>query len=194
MNKAVFLDKDGTINEDLGYLTHPCQIKLLPGSADAIKLLNNAGFKVFVVSNQAGIARGIVTEDILQALDKRLQKEILKNGAFVDRMYYCPHHPEYGVYPYRAMCDCRKPNNGLLKKAAKEHNVDLGASYMIGDKISDIECGKASGAKTILVLTGKGRESNQSEEIRRMAPDFIAKDLFAAVKWLLNGGNGNGKK
>ena len=185
MNKAVFLDRDGTINEDIGYLNHPSQLKLLPKSAEAIKLLNEAGFKIITISNQSGVARGILTEDMLQTIDKKLQKEVLKGGGYIDGMYYCPHHPEHGVYPYKLECECRKPHNGLIKKASKEYGIDTKISYMVGDKLSDIETGKKSGTKTILVLTGKGKKASESKEIKELEPDHIAKNLYDAVKWIL---------
>jgi len=187
MNKAVFLDKDGTINEDIGYINHPDQIKLLPRSADAIKLFNEAGYKVIIISNQSGIARGMLSEDMLQSIDKKLQKEVLKGGGYIDGIYYCPHHPEHGVYPYKLQCECRKPHNGLIKKASKKHDIDLNDSVMIGDKLSDIEAGKKSGTKTVLVLTGSGKKANESKELEKMKPDYIAENLYNAAKWVLEG-------
>lgn len=117
MNKAVFLDRDGTIVEDVGYMNSPEQIQFIPGSIEAIKILNEAGYKVVVISNQAGVARGLVTEDMLQTIDKTLHKWILNGGAHLDGIYYCPHHPEHGVYPYKQACECRKPHPGLIKKS-----------------------------------------------------------------------------
>lgn len=185
MNKAAFLDKDGTINEDVGYLNHPHQVRLLPGSAEAIKMLNDAGFKVIVISNQSGVARGILSEDMMQSIDKTLQKEVLKGGGYIDGIYYCPHHPEHGIYPYKLECDCRKPHNGLIKKASKKHDIDLKRSFMIGDRLSDIETGRQSGIKTILVLTGEGKKAKESKEMSALSPDHVAKDLYSAVKWIL---------
>ena len=115
MNKAVFLDRDGTIIEDVGYLNSPDQIQFIPGSIEAIKKLNLAGFKVIVVTNQAGVARGLIAEDMLQTIDKTLAKQILSGGAHLDGIYYCPHHPDHGLYPYKQNCNCRKPNPGMLK-------------------------------------------------------------------------------
>lgn len=186
MNKAVFLDKDGTINFDVGYLNDPSHLKLIPGSSEAIKMLNKAGFKVVVISNQSGVARGILSEDILQSVDKKLQKELLKEGAFVDAIYYCPHHPEHGVYPYRKACECRKPHNGLVKKAVKNLDIETSRSFFVGDKVSDIETGVNSGTKTVLVLTGKGRESLDREELKKIKPTHIAENLLDAAKWILS--------
>ncbi len=185
MNKAVFVDKDGTIVVDVGYLSDPEKLKLLPYTSSAIKMFNEANFKVFVISNQSGIARGYLSEDILQTIDKKLQKELLKNGAYVDGIYYCPHHPEEGIYPYRGECECRKPQPGLINKAAFEHGLDLCASYVIGDKGSDIETGKRAGTKTILVLTGKGKETLNGGELKGMKPDHISENLHDAAKWII---------
>ncbi len=182
MNKAVFLDRDGTIVEDVGYLSSPEQIKFIPGSIDAIKSLNQSGFKVIVISNQSGIARGHFTEDMLQTIDKIIHRGLLHGGAHIDAHYYCPHHPEQGVYPYQQECECRKPNTGLIKKATEKFNVDPNSSFMIGDKTTDIELGKRSGLKTALVKTGYGQK--QIEHAKE--PDKIAENLAEAVKWVLS--------
>ncbi|NQU16782.1 MAG: HAD family hydrolase [Candidatus Saganbacteria bacterium] len=182
-NKAVFLDKDGTINEDKGYIDHPMKIDLLPNSAKAISLLNQATMRVLVVSNQAGVARGYFGEDMLQAIDKTIQKKLLASHAYYDGIYYCPHHPEFGHYPYKKDCECRKPNPGMLLKAADEYGLDLKDCYMIGDKDSDLEAGRRAGCKTVLVLTGYGEETQKNLNGHR--PDFIAQDLLEAVNWIL---------
>jgi D-glycero-D-manno-heptose 1,7-bisphosphate phosphatase len=184
MHKAVFLDRDGTIVEDVGYLSTPDQIKFIPGAIEAIKKLNEAGYKVVVISNQAGVARGLITEDMLQTIDKTLHRFILNGGAHLDGVYYCPHHPEYGVYPYHQACECRKPHPGLIKRAQRDLNLDLSASYMIGDKATDIEAGKRAGTKTILVLSGRGKE--EKEKLKEK-PNYVAEDLLSAVKWILGG-------
>ncbi|MFH1362501.1 MAG: HAD family hydrolase, partial [bacterium] len=131
MHKAVFLDRDGTIIEDVGYLNNPNDIKFIPGSIEAIKQLNKTGYKVIVITNQSGVARGLIAEDMLQTIDKTMQKHILSGGAHLDAIYYCPHHPDHGHYPHKQNCKCRKPNPGMLKKAAKDHNIDLNQSFMI---------------------------------------------------------------
>ncbi len=182
MHKAVFLDRDGTIIEDVGYLNNPENIKFIPGSISAIKKLNEAGYKIVIITNQAGVARGLIREDILQTIDKTINKHILSNGAHIDAIYYCPHHPEHGVYPYKQDCECRKPNPGMLKKAASDLELDMKNSFVIGDKWSDVEVGKNMELKTALVLTGKGK--NQKEKLTAK-PDFIAKNLAEAVDWVL---------
>ena len=182
MNKAVFLDRDGTIIEDVGYLNSPDQIQFIPGSIEAIKKLNLAGFKVIVVTNQAGVARGLIAEDMLQTIDKTLAKQILSGGAHLDGIYYCPHHPDHGLYPYKQNCNCRKPNPGMLKRAEKDHNIDLTQSIIVGDKATDVLAGKNLGLKSILVTTGKG--AKEQANLNGHA-DHVADNLSAAVNWLL---------
>jgi len=183
VNKAVFLDRDGTIVEDVGYLNDPADLKFIPGSIEAIKKLNQAGFKVVVITNQAGVARGLITENMLQTIDKTLHKWILSGDAHLDGLYYCPHHPEHGSYPYKQACECRKPHPGLLKKAERDLKIDLSKSFMVGDKSSDIEAGKTAGTKTVFVTTGKGqKEKNELKE----QPNHIAANLSQAVDWILN--------
>lgn len=182
LKPAVFLDRDGTVILDAHYLSSPKEIEFLPGAIEGIKKLNEAGWRVIIISNQSGVARGIISEDILQTIDKTMHKLLLAQGAHLDGTYYCPHHPEHGVYPYKEDCDCRKPSPGMLKQAAREHQLDLSRSFMIGDKPSDIEAGENAGTKTILVLTGLGEESKK--KLRKPA-DFIAPDLLAAADWLL---------
>ncbi|MFH1541874.1 MAG: HAD family hydrolase [bacterium] len=179
-DKAVFLDRDGTIIEDVGYLNNPADIKFIPGSLEAIKLLNKAGYKIIIVTNQAGIARGLIREDMLQTIDKTIQRLILNNGAYIEGIYYCPFHAEHGIYPYKQDSQLRKPNPGMLLKAAKDHNIDLAHSWMIGDKDGDIGAGKNAGTKTAFVKTGL-------HTVDRLAnkPDIIAEDLMAAVKTIL---------
>ncbi|MFA6431489.1 MAG: D-glycero-beta-D-manno-heptose 1,7-bisphosphate 7-phosphatase [Candidatus Margulisiibacteriota bacterium] len=177
-NKAVFLDRDGTIIEDLGYVSSPDQVKFIPGSIAVIKTLNQAGYKVVVITNQSGVARGLFPEGMVHSVDKKINKELLSGGAYVDHFYYCPHHPEHGHYPYRTECECRKPHDGLIRKAAKDLNIDLSASFMIGDKVTDIEAGQKAGVKTIFVLTGHGEKEKNTF---KKAPDHISKDLKDAI-------------
>ncbi len=182
MNKAVFLDRDGTIIEDVGYLNSPEQIKFIPGSIEAIKKLNENGYKVVVITNQSGVARSLISEDMLQTIDKTIQKKILNGDAYLDMIYYCPHHPEAGHYPYKQECDCRKPAPGMINKAQKDLNIDLTKSFMIGDKTSDIEAGQRVGIKNILVLSGRGQ--GEKDKIKTQ-PDLIAKTLKEAADWIL---------
>lgn len=182
MHKAVFLDRDGTIIEDVGYLNDPRQIKFIPGAIEAIKLLNENGYKVIVITNQAGVARGLTTEDMVQTINKVIHRNILNGGGVVEAFYYCPHHPEHGVYPYRKDCECRKPHPGLVKKAEKEHQIDLSQSFIVGDKESDLETGTQANIKSILVLTGTGE--NTKKEMKQ-APAHISANLLEAAKWIV---------
>lgn len=182
MNKAVFLDRDGTIVNDIGYMNSPEQLQFIPGSIPAIKKLNEAGYKVVVITNQSGVARGMITEDMLQTIDKTMHKKILNGGAHLDAIYYCPHHPEHGTYPYKQVCECRKPHPGLIKKAERDLGLDLKSSYMIGDKATDIEAGKSAGTSTIMVMSGRGQ---QEKPKLKEQPDHIAADLSRAANWIL---------
>jgi D-glycero-D-manno-heptose 1,7-bisphosphate phosphatase len=180
MDKAVFLDRDGVITQDPPHYAHRTdQLRLIPHSADAIRLLNENGFKVFIVSNQSGIARGYYPEKDTLSFNKELKKELLKKNASIDGIYYCPHHPNAKIKSYRIKCDCRKPEPGMIQKASEEHNIDLSNSFMIGDRTGDIIAGKKAGCKTIHVLTGVGRNELSNEDLKA---DFTTEDLFKAVK------------
>jgi D-glycero-D-manno-heptose 1,7-bisphosphate phosphatase len=185
LNKAVFLDRDGTIIEDTGYISAPEEVKFIPGAIEAVKKLNQAGYKVIIISNQSGVARGILNEAMLQSIDKTMHRKILNGGAHIDGSYYCPHHPEHGVYPYRQYCECRKPHPGLIKKATREHEIDLSKSFMVGDKATDIETGKRAGVKTLFVLSGRGAE--ETKELKEK-PDHLADNLPEAAEWILKHG------
>jgi len=196
-NQAVFLDRDGTINEDVGYLDNPERLKFLPRAVEAIKLLNNkVGIKVIVVSNQSGVARGFFSEETVKRIDEKMQEELLAQGASIDATYFCPHHPEIGKQPYRVNCECRKPNPGLLLQAAREYGIELRRSYMVGDKMSDIEAGVNARCRTILVLSGEGHQSLLSRHKWKVSPDHVALDLYEAVQWIIEAKltqNGDGK-
>lgn len=183
--RAVFLDRDGTICAEVGYINSIEQMRLLPRSARAIHFLNQHGFKVVVVTNQSGVARGLIPEPHLVDIHAEMIRQLKEEGAFLDGIYYCPHHPEEGNPPYLQECRCRKPATGLLEQAALDLNLDLSLSYMIGDHYSDIECGKRIGAKTILLLTGHGRQALDRQEEWPSRPDHIAADLYDAVLWIL---------
>ena len=184
---AVFLDRDGTLNEEAGYLNHVDRMKLIDGAAEAVRLLNRHGLKTVVVSNQAGVARGYFPEELLPHLHDRLRALLKEQGAELDAIYYCPHHPDVGDPPYRQDCDCRKPGLGMIRRAEKELSVDARCSYMVGDKISDVEFGKKAGCKSILLLTGYGKGEWEYHQSRlNDEPDYIATDLLDAAKWILN--------
>jgi len=180
--KAIFLDRDGTVVVEKGYITVPDAIELIPGVASAIVRLREAGWKIFVVTNQGCVAKGMITEDELGVINFRMVSMLGAEGAEVDGIYACTHHPKGTVPEYSVDCDCRKPLPGLLEQAAMEHGVDLTASFMIGDTLRDLQAGHAAGAQSVLVLTGKGRaiESEPHGAIH------VAADLAAAVDWLLS--------
>jgi D-glycero-D-manno-heptose 1,7-bisphosphate phosphatase len=184
---AVFLDRDGTINEQMGYINHTCRFKLLPGAAKAIKKLNDADIPVVVISNQSGLARGYFPEELLVSVHEKMNKLLAEAGAHVDGIYYCPHHPEAKEERFRAACNCRKPKPGLVLQASEEMGLDPKRSYVVGDRWSDIKTAANCGATSILVRTGYGRGDEQyigpHQEIQ---PDFKADDLLEAVAWILS--------
>lgn len=184
-HRAVFLDRDGTICEEVGYLDSVERMRLIPRAAEAVRRINARGFKTIVVTNQSGVARGYFTEERLQTLHEELIRQLKEEGANLDAIYYCPHHPEGETSPYRMICDCRKPATGLLRKAAEELDVDLNASFLIGDHYSDVECAHRAGARGILLLTGHGQAAWSQRDQWQVAPDWVAEDLFAAVQWVL---------
>lgn len=154
MNKAVFLDRDGTINIEKNYLYKIEDFEFIEGVPEAIELLNNAGYLVVVVTNQAGIGRGYYTESDMHKLHQHINDELKKNGAHIDAFYFCPHHPEHGVGHYKLDCECRKPKDGMLKQAIMDLNIDPKQSVIIGDKLSDVLAGENLGIRGILVQTG----------------------------------------
>ncbi|MCL0092277.1 D-glycero-beta-D-manno-heptose 1,7-bisphosphate 7-phosphatase [Dehalococcoidia bacterium] len=169
--RAVFLDRDGTIARDVHYCHRVEDFELLPTVAEAIRLLNTNSLKVVVITNQSGIARGYFTEEILAQIHDRMKQELAKDGAWVDAIYYCPHHPDDG-------CECRKPKTGLFLQAARELDIDLSRSFVVGDMPMDIDAGRALGSKTVLVTTG-----SQGGIVD--PPDYTAGSLLEAVKWIL---------
>lgn len=182
----MFLDRDGTINEEVNFISRPDQLVLIPGAAEAVRLLNDRGFLICVISNQSGIARGYLTEDDLVPIHARLNDELRQAGAHLDRISYCPHHPTEGLPPYNITCRCRKPATGMLEDAARDLDIDLGRSFLVGDRLADIEAGKRAGATAILVLTGYGRQA--LSELKRdgaAQPDCVTRDLRAAVDFIL---------
>jgi len=186
LRPAVFLDRDGTLTEEVGYVNHPKRLRLLPHTGEAIRRLNAAGIPAVVVTNQAGLARGYFTEDILHATNAELRAQLAAAGAHLDGLYFCPHHPTEGEAPFRMRCECRKPKPGMLRQAAAELDLDLRRSFMIGDKGSDLEVAPPVGARGVLVLTGYGLgEWEYRREHFRVTPDHVAKDLLDAVEWVL---------
>lgn len=157
LNKAIFLDRDGTINVEKNYLIDPEDLVLLPGVGEALRRCREAGYLLIVVTNQSGVARGYFTAREVEDLHAHLQRKLLPYGIQIDAFYLCPHHPEHGDGP----CDCRKGEPGMLLQAAREHHIDLAASWMIGDKRSDVEAGINAGCRSILVRTGYGAQEGE---------------------------------
>ena len=183
MNKAVFLDRDGVITKEPPYYAHKIdQLELIPKSAEAIRLLNKNGFKVIIISNQSGVARGYYQEKDIKIYNNEMKRQLEEKGAHIDAIYYCPHHPEAVIEKYKIDCDCRKPKPGMLRQAEKDLNLDLKRSFLIGDKMSDIEAGYRAGCKTILVLTGQGNGELKKISEMNIKPNYISKDLFAAIQ------------
>ena len=172
---AVFLDRDGTINEDTGYIDAPERLFIIDGAASAIKRLNSKGFRVVVITNQSGVGRGYFTKEAADSVNKKLEEILKREGAHLDGIYYCPHHPDDN-------CECRKPRIGLLEKAKNDLAIDFKKSYVIGDKVSDIEIAQGIGGKGILVLTGFGKDAKQK---LNHEPSYIATDLKDAVEWII---------
>jgi len=183
--KAVFLDRDGTINFDPGYLGDPEQFRFLPGVVEALTRLHEAGYLIFVVSNQSGIARGFFRDADLDRVHDKMRNALRAEGVVLDGIYYCPHHPD-------ERCSCRKPSPKMVLDASRSFGVDIEHSYFIGDRISDIETGKNAGCRTILVLTGAGRETQTSLSPSQNA-DRVAASLLDAVGWILGRKNSNDK-
>ncbi|MCI5225443.1 MAG: HAD family hydrolase [Candidatus Electrothrix sp. AX2] len=183
---AVFLDRDGTINEQMGYINHISRFILLPGAATAIRTLNEQNIPVVVVTNQSGLARGYFPPVLLDAVHAQMERELAAQDAHIDGLYICPHHPEAKEEQFRKVCTCRKPQTGLLEQAAAELELDLTRSFMVGDRWSDLKCGNRVGATSVLVLTGYGRGDLEyigpEQEIQ---PDKIAEDLSEAVDWII---------
>lgn len=181
LNKAVFLDRDGTINVEKNYLYKIEDFEFIEEVPKAIKLLNDKGYKIIVITNQAGIARGYYKEDDVDKLHQYIGDELRNHNAYIDGYYYCPHHPLHGIGDYKINCNCRKPKTGLLEMAIKDFNINANESWMIGDKITDIETGQVLNLRTILVTTGYGElEKNRGK------PDYITENLYNAVKILLS--------
>ena len=176
-NQAVFLDRDGTLNEDPGYLSDPEQLVLLPGVPEALVALKRADFRIVVVSNQSGVGRGLISPEALDAIHGRLDEVLAEAGASIDRYELCIHHPDDG-------CECRKPKPKLILDAARALGVDVARSYMIGDKSSDVNAGRRAGCRaSILVRTGAGRDAEKDGESK---PEFVADGLMPAVQWILS--------
>ncbi len=181
---GIFLDRDGTINEEVDYLRTPEELRLLPGAAEAIREANENCWVTVLVTNQSGIARGYITEDGLEQIHSRLHSLLSSQQAFIDAIYYCPHHPSIGNGAYRAVCACRKPQPGMLQQAAQKLDLDLSRSFIIGDRMIDIQTGINAGTGTILVLTGYGKEELALCRQHNVPIDHVADNLFEAIQFI----------
>ena len=182
----VFIDRDGTLTEEVGYVNHPSRLRLLPRSGAAVRRLNDVGIAAVLATNQAGIARGYFSEDVMNAAHERLVDQLKKAGAHLDGLYVCPHHPTEGAQPFRTDCDCRKPKPGLFLRAARDLDLDLSRSSVVGDKASDLAVAGRIGARSILVLTGYGLgEWEYGRAHFPVAPDHVATDLLDAVECVI---------
>ncbi len=182
-NKAVFVDRDGTLMEDPGYLNDPSAVKLLPGVELAIKSLKQAGYLIVVVTNQSGVARGLITEENLEAVHAELRRQLGEKGAHVDGIYYCPYHPEGTVDAYAVDSELRKPKPGMLLKAASELEIDLTRSWMVGDRAHDVEAGQRAGCRAIRIRTpGPGQQRPDDESVQA---DYVVRNLVEAARLIL---------
>lgn len=179
-NRAVFLDRDGTINEEVGYLSRLEELKIYENAAEAIRLMKQKGFLAVVITNQSGVARGFFSEDFIITVHNKINEYLKAHGTSLDALYYCPHHPRYGNEHYRRECSCRKPQPGLLIKAAEDLDIDLKSSYVIGDMPRDMDIARRVGAKGVMVKTGYGKNV-----VATSKPDYIAEDLLDAAKWII---------
>lgn len=181
---AVFLDRDGTLNVDVGYLHAIEQLDLFPWTADALRLLRRAGFALVVVTNQSGIAQGLIAEGFVEQAHEEMERRLAPVGAGLDGYYFCPHHPRGSVEKFRRDCRCRKPNPGMIEDAARDLGIDPARSWVIGDKWLDIDLGHAVGARSILVRTGWGAEQERRRPEGQQV-DAICDNLIAAVAVIL---------
>lgn len=184
---AVFMDRDGTINEQMGYINHLSRFKILERVPEAIRLLNDSDFLTIMVSNQSGVARDYFPIDLVYDVHSFLEKKLQKKGAHLDGIFFCPHYPSGKIREYCRECDCRKPKTGLLDQANDIFDIDMSRSYVVGDRYTDMEFAERAGLKGILVKTGYGRGDIEYVLPQKgVKPVYIAEDLFDAVQWIIN--------
>lgn len=182
MNRAVFIDKDGTLIHNVPYNADPALIRLLDKAAAGLKLLKDAGYLLIVISNQSGVALGYFQEEDLDGIRRKLQEELSQEGVALDGLYFCPHHPEGIVEEYALACECRKPKPGMILQAAANFNIDLRQSWMIGDILHDVEAGNKAGCNTILIDNGNETEWKLTPDRQ---PTELARDIFEAAKKII---------
>ena len=181
---AVFLDRDGTLSEERGFIDRLELLEIFPWTSDAIRLLNRAGFAVVVVTNQSAIGRGIIDLPFLQTVHDAFDRHLAQSGARVDRYYYCPHHPDARLPEYRMVCRCRKPGPGMIEQATTELGLDPSRSFMVGDRLIDVACGHAAGVRSLLVRSGHSAHGGEAPP-GLSEPDAILNNLMEAVGWIL---------
>lgn len=189
-SKAIFIDRDGCLIKEFGYISTLEKIKFFKNSIKALKILKQNGYKVIVVTNQSGVAYGYFPESFVNKAHSFISKKLKKYNLKIDAFYYCPHHKKANIKKYKKSCKCRKPNIGMLLKAKKKFNIDFKKSYTIGDKLTDVKLGHNAKMKGILVLTGFGRRQKKLIKKEKIYPDYIAKDFFHAAKWILKNSGG----
>jgi len=181
---AVFLDRDGTMNVDVGYLDSVERFTLFPWTLEAVRLLRNSGYYVVVVTNQSGVARGMVDETFVEEIHQLMQEDLAMVGSQLDGLYYCPHESDALVREYRMECDCRKPKSGLIARAVADLDIDVSRSFVVGDKWSDIGLAQNVGARGVLVRTGYGR-SQEQQPVDGVVPEAVVDTLMDAVGWII---------
>ena len=182
--RAVFFDRDGTLNIEVGHLRRLDHFEMYSFAAEAVRQVNQAGLLAIIITNQSGVARGYFPEEHVHSANRNLLDHITARGARIDRIYYCPHHPEGPVHEFTRECNCRKPSPGMLQQAAQEFGIQLDKSFVVGDRFVDVEAAHRVGATSILVLTGAGNEELASHSEARQ-PHHVAQDAGAAVAWIL---------
>jgi D-glycero-D-manno-heptose 1,7-bisphosphate phosphatase len=180
LHKAIFMDRDGTVSEEIGYMMSASLYRPFPWTGPAIRKINDSGMKAILVTNQSGIERGYFPESLVHEVHDLLRADLARHNARLDAVYFCPHHPETG-------CDCRKPRPGMLLRAQQEFKVNLGESYMIGDRYLDVDVAYAAGVRSVLVMTGNGREEYEKYQGLPQQPHFVAENLLEAVESIISG-------
>lgn len=177
------MDRDGTVSEEVGYVNHPSRFRVFPYTAEAIKLLNDNGWLAILVTNQAGVARGYFSEDVIVQVHERLRRDLESASAKLDAIYYCAHHPSVGEPPYRLDCDCRKPKTGLIDRAAGDFQIDLERSWMVGDRYGDVELARNAGLHSAFVLSGYGRgEWEYQRSVWKLEPEVVGETLLDVAR------------
>lgn len=184
-NRAFFLDRDGTLIEDRGYICGFDEVEIFPFSVEAVQLMNQNGFKVFVITNQSSIGRGICTEEQVKEIHREIKKYFLDRGAVIDEIYYCPYHENSVIERFRRNDECRKPSPGMILMATRDFDINLAESYVMGDMVTDILAGKNAGCQTVFVEDTKHPDKREELEKNGIKPDFMANNILSAVQLIL---------